>query len=61
MVKLYEKLHRAITALEWFTTKEWKFTSNNVLMLIDQLTGKDKEVKEKRICFIRLILPLKSI
>ena len=44
MVRIYEKLHRATAALEWFTTREWKFTANNVLMLIDQLKGTDKEV-----------------
>ncbi|XP_054164907.1 putative fatty acyl-CoA reductase CG5065 isoform X2 [Oppia nitens] len=43
MVRLYEKLHRATSALEWFTTREWKFSANNVLMLIDQLKGADKE------------------
>jgi fatty acyl-CoA reductase len=43
MVRLYEKLHRAVKALEWFTTREWKFGTNNVLMLIDQLKGVDKE------------------
>ncbi len=44
MVRIYEKLHRAVKALEWFTTREWKFSTNNVLMLIDQLKGVDKEV-----------------
>ncbi|CAG2166102.1 unnamed protein product, partial [Oppiella nova] len=43
MVRIYEKLHRATGALEWFTTREWKFSANNVLMLIDQLKGVDKE------------------
>ena len=44
MVKLYQKLHRAITSLEWFTTRDWKFSSNNFLMLNDQLDEKDKKV-----------------
>lgn len=43
MVRLYEKLHKAVNALEWFTTREWNFKVNNVLMLVDQLKGKDKE------------------
>lgn len=44
MVKLYERLHRSVNVLEWFTTHEWKFGNTNVLMLIDQLKGVDKEV-----------------
>jgi len=44
MVRIYDKLHRAVNALEFFTTREWKFSTNNVLMLIDQLKGIDKEV-----------------
>lgn len=44
MVRLYAKLHRAIKALEFFTTRQWHFKVNNVLMLCDQLEGPDKEV-----------------
>jgi hypothetical protein len=44
MVRIVEKLHKALTALEWFTTRQWHFKCNNVLKLNDELTGKDKEV-----------------
>ncbi|XP_013781053.1 putative fatty acyl-CoA reductase CG5065 [Limulus polyphemus] len=43
LVALYKKLHRAVHILEYFTTNEWTFHCNNVLMLLDQLEGKDKE------------------
>jgi len=43
MLKVMGKLQRAIQALEWFTTRQWHFKCNNVLMLSDQLQGQDKE------------------
>lgn len=45
MVKITEKLHKAIGALEWFTTRQWQFKCNNVLALSSELKGKDKEVR----------------
>ena len=44
MVKVYERLHRSIRALVWFTTHEWRFSSSNVLMLNEQIKGQDREV-----------------
>ncbi|XP_054161213.1 putative fatty acyl-CoA reductase CG5065 [Oppia nitens] len=44
MVRIYERLHRSVRALEWFTTHEWNFTNNNILMLIDQLKGIDRQI-----------------
>jgi fatty acyl-CoA reductase len=44
MVKVYERLHRSVRALDWFTTHEWLFSSSNVLMLNDHLRGVDKQV-----------------
>lgn len=49
MVKLYERLNRSVNALQWFTTHEWKFGANNVLMLIGQLKGCDREVSVGRL------------
>ncbi|CAG2109377.1 unnamed protein product [Medioppia subpectinata] len=43
MVRIYERLHRSVKVLEWFTTHEWRFTNNNILMLIDHLKGVDKQ------------------
>lgn len=43
LVPLYKKLHRAIQCLEYFTTHEWKFNCNNVLMLLEQQSVKDKK------------------
>ena len=46
MVKVYERLHRSINVLEWFTTHEWKFSNDNILMLNDQLQSVDKDVRQ---------------
>ncbi|RWS29833.1 putative fatty acyl-CoA reductase-like isoform X2 [Leptotrombidium deliense] len=44
MVKVYGKLHRAVEALEFFTIREWRFKSDNVISLFEQLEEKDKEL-----------------
>lgn len=44
MVRLYEKLNRATAALEWFTTRDWSFKSNNVIEMSHELQGIDKKV-----------------
>lgn len=43
LVPLYKKLHRAIQCLEYFTTHEWAFSCNNVLMLQERLPLEDKK------------------
>lgn len=43
MVRAVEKLHKAITSLEDFTTCQWQFKCNNVLALSKELQGSDKE------------------
>jgi len=43
MVRAVEKLHKAITSLEDFTTRQWQFKCNNVLALSKELQGSDKE------------------
>jgi fatty acyl-CoA reductase len=42
MVRRYEKLHRAVNSFEYFMTRSWNFSINNVMMLNDQLEGVDK-------------------
>lgn len=44
MVRIVEKLHKALAALEWFTTRQWQFKCANVLKLSEELKGKDREV-----------------
>ena len=42
MQQVYQKVHRAIAALEYFTTHEWTFKNNNILMLMNSLNEFDK-------------------
>jgi len=44
MVRIVDKLHKAVSALEDFTTRQWYFKCDNVLKLNAQLKGSDKEV-----------------
>ena len=43
MVQVVNKLHKAVGALEWFTTRQWHFKCDNVLKLHEQLTGSDRK------------------
>lgn len=43
MLRVYQKVHKAVNCLEFFTTREWKFHCNNVLMLNEALTSEDQE------------------
>lgn len=44
MVALYQRIHRALGILEYFTTKEWVFHANNVTALMGELEGRDKQI-----------------
>ena len=42
-VRLYERAHRAIGCLDFFTTHQWRFISENPIRLLDFLSEKDKQ------------------
>ncbi|VEN56723.1 unnamed protein product, partial [Callosobruchus maculatus] len=44
MVKIQNKLTKAATCLEYFTTQEWQFNDENVRNLVSTLSEVDKEV-----------------
>jgi fatty acyl-CoA reductase len=44
MVKIYNKLHRAMGTLTFFTTHSWEWTYNNLEMLKNQLSAEDRKV-----------------
>lgn len=44
MVKIYNKLHRAMGTLTFFTTHSWEWTYNNLDMLKNQLSAEDRKV-----------------
>ena len=52
MVRIVDKLHKAVSALECFTTHQWHFKCDNVVKLNAQLKGRDKEVSFCRLTFL---------
>lgn len=42
MIRLQKKFQKAISALEFFTTHEWQFSSHNVTRLYCKLSEQDK-------------------
>jgi fatty acyl-CoA reductase len=44
MLKVYHKLNKAVTSLEYFTTHEWKFTCENMMDLYERMSPEDKKM-----------------
>jgi len=42
-MRLQERLWRSVEVLEYFTSREWKWSNNNVLALNDKLTPEDRK------------------
>ena len=45
MVQIYNKLHRALGMLEYFTVRSWEWTYHNTDVLKAALSAEDEEVK----------------
>lgn len=43
MVKIYNKLHRSINCLTYFTMQSWEWTYNNLEMLVSQMSPEDRK------------------
>jgi hypothetical protein len=41
---LQNKIKKAVQILEFFTTKQWEFTNDNIFMLMKEMNSKDNEV-----------------
>lgn len=44
MVKIQQRLSKAIKCLQFFTTSEWRFNNDNVQHLLSELTPVDRKV-----------------
>ncbi len=44
MVKIQQKLTKAVNCLQFFTTGEWQFTDDNVQALMQEMTPADRKV-----------------
>ena len=44
MVNIYNKLHRTMMTLDFFTHNQWAWTHKNTDLLIESMTPEDREV-----------------
>lgn len=44
MIKLQKRIHRGLSLLQFFTTREWLFDSKNFMKLIEEISDKDRAV-----------------
>ena len=44
LVRLQKRIRKSVSSLDFFTTNEWRFHNDNVLMLHDKLSEDDREV-----------------
>ncbi|NXG10505.1 FACR1 reductase, partial [Sakesphorus luctuosus] len=44
MMKIFNRLHRSMTLLEYFSTQSWTWSSDNMNMLMSQLNTEDKKL-----------------
>ncbi|XP_046335728.1 fatty acyl-CoA reductase 1-like [Haliotis rufescens] len=42
-VKIQDRLWKAVTTLEFFTSREWKFDNSNIFMLLDKMSKSDRD------------------
>lgn len=43
MAQVYQKVHRSIDGLEYFTTNEWSFRNANFLALTEKISQHDRD------------------
>lgn len=44
MIRLQKRIHAGLELLQFFTTREWIFDTTNFVGLINEVSGKDKEM-----------------
>jgi len=43
-IRMYERADRAFAALQFFTTHQWRFISNNPILLMDKMSAQDRNI-----------------
>lgn len=46
MMRIFNRLHKAIGLLEYFSSQDWEWNSENLSMLMSQLTPEDRKVSQ---------------
>lgn len=44
MMRIFNRLHKAIGLLEYFSSQDWEWNSENMSMLMSHLTPEDRKV-----------------
>lgn len=47
MMKIFNRLHKSMMLLEYFSSKSWNWSSENMNMLMSQLSIEDKRVRTR--------------
>lgn len=48
MMRIFNRLHKAIGLLEYFSSQDWEWNSENLSMLMSQMTPEDRKVSQFR-------------
>ena len=54
MMRIFNRLHKAISLLEYFSSQDWEWNSENMSMLMSELTPEDRKVKKSDFCVYKL-------
>lgn len=46
MMRIFNRLHKAIGLLEYFSSQDWEWNSDNMNMLMNQLSTEDRKVHQ---------------
>lgn len=60
-MRIFNRLHKAISLLEYFSSQDWEWNSENLSMLMSQLTPEDRKVSGSMCVCVRLIGPKKRL
>lgn len=52
MMRVQNKILRAVTSLQFFTTHEWRFLNDNMMDLITKMHPEDREKFDFNVCKI---------
>jgi len=44
MMRIFNRLHKAIGLLEYFSSQDWQWSSDNLNMLMSHLSAEDRKV-----------------
>lgn len=65
MMRIFNRLHKAIGLLEYFSSQDWEWNSDNMNMLMNQLSTEDRKVHAVHQihtdCFVRAMIDYKLV